>query len=178
MQQHIHEGRCDCGHIHYRMIDQPLIVHACHCRACQRQTGSTNAVNVLIEKHKVELLSGEVTEQIVPTPTGYGQQITRCAKCKTVVWSEYLIFAERRGAPVRFIRAGTLDDPGAFPPDVHIFTSTRQPHLNLSGDVPVYPEFYDIKEVWSAESYERFRKMKRENGRRLITTTDGSSVSI
>ena len=157
----IHEGQCDCGETRYRIHDHPLIVHGCHCRACQRQTGSTNAVNVLIEKHKVELLSGRVIEQELKTPSGSGQLITRCAHCMTVVWSEYLIFAKWRNAPTRFIRAGTLNHPDAFPPDVHIFTATKQPHLTLSDGTPSYLEFYDIDEVWSARSLARLQAMQQ-----------------
>jgi len=158
---HHHEGQCDCGQTRYRILDKPLIVHGCHCRACQRQTGSTNAVNVLIEKHKVELLTGDVLEQEAQTPSGCGQLITRCAKCKTVIWSEYKIFAKWRNAPTRFIRAGTLDHPEAFPPDVHIFISTRQAHVNLPKEIPAYPEFYDIAKVWSPDSLARLQNMQQ-----------------
>lgn len=158
---HTHEGQCDCGETRYRIHDQPLIVHGCHCRACQRQTGGTNAVNVLIEKHKVELLSGRVIEQELKTPSGNGQWVTRCAHCMTVIWSEYLIFAKWRNAPTRFIRGGTLDHPEAFPPDVHIFTATKQPHLKLSDATPSYLEFYDINKVWSPRSRARLRAMQQ-----------------
>lgn len=162
MSKVFHEGQCDCGKTRYRLLDSPLIVHGCHCRACQRQTGATNAVNVLIEKDKVQRLSGDVLEHEFSTPSGNGQLVTRCRFCLTTIWSEYLIFAKRRGAPVRFIRAGTLDEPDRFPPDVHIFTATRQTHLELPSKVPNYPEFYDIPTVWTGSSLDRLKRLQRK----------------
>lgn len=157
---HIHDGQCDCGQTRYRIHDQPLIVHGCHCRACQRQTGSTNAVNALIERHKVELVSGEKMDYEVATPSGAGQLITRCIHCKTAMWSEYRIFTKWQKASILFIRAGTLDHPEAFPPDVHIFTATKQPHLILSDGTPAFAEFYNIDEVWSQQSRARLRDVQ------------------
>lgn len=160
---HVHEGQCDCGETRYRLHDLPLIVHACHCRACQRQTGSTNVVNYLIEKHKVELLSGNIIERESKTPSGSGQMITRCANCMTVVWSEYLIFAKLRDAPTLFIRAGTLDRPELFPPDVHIFAETKQPHLKIGEASEVYSKFYNIPDVWTPRSLARLGAMQEIN---------------
>jgi hypothetical protein len=41
-----------------------------------------------------------------------------------------------------------------FPPDIHIFTSSKQPWVNLQGGAPAVPEYYD----WPAESAERYRR--------------------
>jgi len=59
------EGGCSCGSIRYRLTSEPLFVHGCHCRNCQRQTGSAFAVNLLIEADRVELMQGE-PEQLWP----------------------------------------------------------------------------------------------------------------
>ena len=155
MSDDLHMGGCSCGRVRYRLRDTPLIVHACHCRMCQRLTGSTNAVNVLIERDKVELESGDVTEAMAFTPSGNGQRIARCSACQVAVWSEYLIFEKLRGVAVRFIRAGTLDRPESFPPDVHIFTQTMQPHVRTSSDAPTFEQFYDLPRLWSRSSLER-----------------------
>ena len=158
MPDHLHMGGCSCGRVRYRMLDKPLIVHACHCRMCQRLTGSTNAVNVLMEAENVELESGVVAQKLAFTPSGRGQMIARCADCNVAVWSDYLIFSELRGVDIRFIRAGTLDRPDRFPPDVHIFSETMQPHVQPGGDVPQYPQFYDLTRVWPKRSLARLAK--------------------
>jgi hypothetical protein len=63
------------------------------------------------------------------------------------------------GNAVRFIRAGTLDDPSRVPPDVHIYTSTKQPWVTLPPDAQVVDEYYVTEEVWSEESLERRRAL-------------------
>lgn len=150
-----HEGGCACGHVRYRMNSRPLIVHCCHCSWCQRQTGSAFAVNVLVEANRVELLQGEVAEIIVPSPSGANQRIARCPKCQVAVWSNYLVMYGGIGEHVRFIRAGTLDDPGKTPPDVHIFTSTKQSWVGLPPDALVFEEYYVTEKVWSPDSLDR-----------------------
>jgi hypothetical protein len=61
------------------------------------------------------------------------------------------------GPNIAFLRAGTLDDPDAFPPDIHIFTASKQPWVSLEGDVPVVPEYYRRTEYWPADAIERFK---------------------
>jgi len=150
-----HDGGCSCGHVRYRMKSQPLFVHCCHCSWCQRQTGSSYAVNALIETDRVDLLQGDVAEITVPSPSGKNQRIARCPHCQVAVWSNYLVLYGGLGDAVRFIRVGTLDDPGRLPPNVHIYTSSKQPWVTLAPDALVVEEFYVTKEVWPKESLER-----------------------
>jgi len=92
---------------------------------------------------------------MVPSPSGKSQRIARCPKCQVAVWSNYLILFGGIGDAVRFIRVGTLDDPGSMPPDVHIYASAKQPWVTLSPDDLVVEESYITKEVWRRESLER-----------------------
>lgn len=150
-----HDGGCACGHVRYRVSSEPLIVHCCHCSWCQRQNGSAFAVNALVEADKVDLLQGDVVDITVPSPSGKGQVITRCPNCQVAVWSYYLVMYGGIGKAVRFIRVGTLDDPSRMPPDVHIFTSTKQPWVTLPPDALAVEEYYVTGEVWPTESLER-----------------------
>jgi hypothetical protein len=52
------EGGCGCGQVRYRMEGAPLVVHCCHCRWCQRETGSAFALNAMIEADRVVVLAG------------------------------------------------------------------------------------------------------------------------
>src|SRR5580765_8272598 len=106
------EGGCDCRAIRYRMTSTPLVVHCCHCRWCQRETGASFALNALIESDRVEILSGAPELVLTPSNSGKGQRIARCPTCKLAVWSNY----GAAGDVVRFVRVGTLDDPTAFRP--------------------------------------------------------------
>ena len=147
------DGGCTCGHVRYQMQDTPITVHGCHCRWCQRQSGSAFAINAVIESDRVVLLAGAVEETMIPSPGGKGQLMVRCPKCQVTVWSHYFFGGYREA--FKFIRVGTLDDPDRFPPDIHIYTSTKQPWVVLPPDANVHEEYYDAKEHFSPESLER-----------------------
>src|ERR1043165_9021048 len=132
------EGRCDCGQVRYRMTSRPMFVHCCHCRWCQRETGASFALNAMIEADRVELLHGEVEVVVTPSLGGRGQKIVRCPRCHIAVWSHYA----GAGDAVRFVRVGTLDEPDRLPPDVHIFTASKQPWGILSAGTPAVAEYY------------------------------------
>jgi len=145
------DGGCTCGYVRYRMTSRPMFVNCCHCRWCQHQTGTAYALNALIEADRVELLAGDVELVAVPSPSGKGQKIWRCPRCRIAVWSNY----GGAGDAVKFIRVGTLDDPDLFPPGAHIFTSSKLPWVVLAKDVPAFPDFYKMTEVWPEESLAR-----------------------
>jgi hypothetical protein len=145
------EGGCACGAVRYRMMDKPLVVHCCHCRWCQRETGASFALNAMIETNRVELLEGAPETVITPSQSGKGQKIVRCPACRVALWSHYA----GAGDALCFVRVGTLDDPDRLPPDIHIYTSTRQPWVVLPEGVPVFEEFYHPREQWPPESLAR-----------------------
>jgi len=145
----VREGGCSCGSVRYRLASDPMFVHCCHCLNCQRQTGSAFVINLLIEPERVELLSGELEAVDVPRDDGSVQRIFRCPDCQVAIYSEY-------GRPqVRFVRAGTLDDPSTVAPDVHIFTRSKLDWVGLPGSVPAVDVYYDRFELWPAASLER-----------------------
>jgi hypothetical protein len=145
------EGGCACGALRYRLASEPMFVHCCHCLNCQRQTGSAFVINLLIEADRVELLAGEPQPVDVPRDDGSVQRIYRCPDCQVAVFSEY-------GRPeVRFVRVGTLDDPASVAPDVHIFTRSKLPWVELPGSVPAVEVYYDTKALWPTASLDRLR---------------------
>ncbi|GGE61527.1 GFA family protein [Actibacterium pelagium] len=159
---HVREGGCTCGHVRYQVESDPLIVHGCHCRGCQKNSGSAFALNALFEADRVKLVSGSVEEITVPTPSGTGQDITRCKRCKVAVWSNYNMGGLRKH--IRFIRVGTLNDPDQFPPDVHIYTETKQPWVILPRADQKVSKFYKFGETWSPASLERLAKIEASAG--------------
>lgn len=133
------------------MTAKPLFVHCCHCTWCQRETGAAFALNAMIEADRVVLLQGDVEVIDTPSLSGKGQKIARCPKCRVALWSNYA----GAGDAVRFVRVGTLDEAAGFPPDIHIFTSSKQPWVVLPEGAPAVLEFYKIAERWPKESLER-----------------------
>ncbi len=147
------EGGCACGAVRYRLASEPLFTHCCHCLNCQRQTGSAFVINLLIETDRVELLAGEPQAVSVPRSGGKKQRIWRCPDCQVAVYSQYT----RR--QVRFVRGGTLDDPAAVAPDVHIYTRSKLPWVVLPDSVPAFNAYYDTQKVWPAASLGRLEAL-------------------
>ena len=151
------DGGCTCRFVRYRMTSTPLFVHCCHCRWCQRETGAAFALNAMIEADRVQLLEGEVERVDTPSNSGKGQKISRCPKCRIAVWSNYA----GGGDAVNFIRVGTLDEPDRHPPDVHIFTASKQPWVVLPPGTPAVAEYYQATELWPRESLERREVLRK-----------------
>ncbi len=151
-------GGCACKAIRYTLTAPPLIVHACHCRDCQRLSGSAFVINIWIETQFVEA-SGAMPQAFkLAGGSGRPHEVSFCGSCGTYVWSRY------RGAPgdALFVRAGTLDDPDAVAPEIHIFTRSKVPWLQLPEGVRTFPSFYKLDDVWSAESRERLRALRAQ----------------
>jgi hypothetical protein len=145
------EGGCDCRLIRYRMETRPLFVHCCHCRWCQRESGASFALNAMIESERVTNLGAEPELVLTPSESGRGQRIARCPECRVAVWSHY----SGAGPLVKFVRVGTLDAPDLLPPDVHIFTASKQPWVVIPPGAAAFPEYYEREKLWPAESLAR-----------------------
>lgn len=138
-----------------------MIVHACHCRWCQRETGTAHALNALYEADRVVHTAAEPEIIDTPSASGKGQRIARCPTCKVAVWSNYA----GNGPAARFVRVGTMDDPNLCPPDAHIFTASKQAWVSIPPGAKAFLEFYkELSEVWSTEALERRRTMRAKAG--------------
>lgn len=142
-------GGCACQGVRYRLLDQPIWTHCCHCTWCQRETGSAFAINGMIEADRVELTEGRPFEIWTPSESGAGQVIARCLDCQVAVWSTYSEPA------ILFLRVGTLDDPTLVTPDIHIYTASKLPWVQLPEGMLAVPRFYDYPEVWPAATWAR-----------------------
>jgi len=127
------EGGCECGKVRYRLEAEPIVTKCCHCHACQRQTGSAFAVNMVIETEHVTLL-GEAPEVVdYATESGHGQAN---------------------------VRAGTLDDTHGVQPDLHIFTAAKQSWVIIPEGAETFETFYrgkDVPRVFGEENAARWK---------------------
>lgn len=143
------EGGCSCGAVRYRLLAAPMRVHCCHCHNCQRQTGSAFVLNALIETSNIKLLKGK--PKAVPVPRAHApHDIYRCPRCQVAVWSDY---GRRKG--LRFVRVGTLDDPAALKPDLHIYTRAKAPWLKLPKGAKVFRDYYKTRKEWPKAALQR-----------------------
>lgn len=149
------QGGCTCGAVRYRLAEPPMFVNCCHCRWCQRETGSAFAINAIIERDRLEV-SGDVVITRLPSASGKGQEVARCPSCGVTLWSHYA----GAGRLAAFVRVGTMENPASCPPDAHIFTSTRLPWVMLDGRVPVFADYYDLRALWPEAAQARRAAMK------------------
>jgi hypothetical protein len=167
-------GRCACGAVRYTLAADPLIVHACHCRDCQRLTGSAFVVNLWIEADLVDALGAAPRSFRLKGGSGRPHDVFFCGRCATHLWSRY-------GTPgdSLFVRAGTLDDPSVVTPDVHIFARTKAPWVRLPAGVPAFRKFYRLADVWSRESLARLRRARaRTRARDTSSRSSGTAASV
>ncbi len=150
-QERQFDGACTCCAVRYRLNRGPLYVHCCHCRWCQRETGSAFVINALIESDQVEILTGRVETSTLPSASGKGQDIIRCSDCHITLWSHYATLGDK----MSFVRVGTLDEPDRLPPDIHIYVSSKQPWMILPKGMLAVPEYYDRNRHWPEESQAR-----------------------
>jgi hypothetical protein len=111
----------------------------------------------MIEADRVILLKGEPERVNTPSNSGKGQHVARCPDCRIALWSNYA----GAGDAIHFVRVGTLDNPDNLPPDIHIFTSSRQPWVVLPQDTPAVEEYYQRTDYWPQTSLERYRLLKK-----------------
>jgi hypothetical protein len=149
------EGGCTCGKLRYRLTRLPMVVHCCHCRWCQRETGTAFALNAMVETSCVNLRSGDTEQVDTPSNSGKGQKVVRCPDCSIAVWSHYA----GAGDLLSFIRVGTLDNPDALPPDLHIYTESKQPWVVLPPGTPSFKRYYKRSEQLSAACLERLSNL-------------------
>ena len=133
----------------YELRAKPMFVHCCHCVDCQRSTGSAFVLNAILETRAIKVTRGKPVAVPVPRDDGV-HDIYRCPKCQVAVWSDY-----GRRPNLRFVRVGTLDAPGALPPDVHIYTRWKAKWLKLSAGTPAFRDDYVTSKLWPKASLNR-----------------------
>ncbi len=131
-------GGCVCGAIRYEIAQEPLRVYACHCKDCQRSTGSAFAIGVVVPSEALQLTGPDT--QLVPngiTEGGRRKSLSACPKCGTRLFSDRRPDWRSRGM-VRAVLGGTLDDTSWLRPTIHVWTRSAQPWVILPEGSAVY----------------------------------------
>jgi hypothetical protein len=125
-------GGCLCGAVRYELDGDPIFAGHCHCRDCQKSTG-TGHVSVVALPSSAVKMSGKTTAYSVTADSG--QVYTRhfCPTCGS------LVYGEPAAMPgVMTITAGTLDDSSVFQPQTVIFTRSRPAWDRLDSGLPEF----------------------------------------
>jgi hypothetical protein len=138
------DGGCECGRVRYRLTAAPRTVHVCHCRQCQRLSGSAFSINAEIRADDLEMIGEAEPELLVvaseATPKG---RMWWCPKCATKLYADHYLADEN----TRYLRVGTLDTGEALPPRAHFFTRSKHPWIVLPPELPAYTTFPNAKDA-------------------------------
>jgi hypothetical protein len=126
-------GGCLCGGVRYTLKDEPARRGVCHCRDCQRFTGSAFMPLMFFPKASVDL-KGELKSFTTEGSSGHKVHRHFCSNCGSSVAIE-----AEHGAGRMLVAVGTLDDPSGFVPDVEIFCDFAQPWVNERADRKRFP---------------------------------------
>lgn len=126
-------GGCRCGRLRYQVLGQPQAVNCCHCRDCQRLSGSAFAVNAVYPAPQVELLGTEWSQRDLATDSDGGRE-WRCAACGVLLFSDHRLFKDA----LRFVRVGTLDEGERLVPDAHYFVRSKHTWVVIPEGVPAW----------------------------------------
>jgi hypothetical protein len=128
------EGGCECGAVRYRLLGAPEAVNCCHCRDCQRITGSAFAINAQVATDAIALLAEQPNVSSLHRPGHGTTRAWRCPTCETLLYADHPLV----GDAWRFLRVGTLDQPEALPPTAHFFVRSKHPWVTIPDDLPRY----------------------------------------
>jgi len=145
------EGGCVCGAVRYRLLEDPLEIHVCHCTRCQTVSGSAFVMCMPVHTRSLELLGSAPEAVEFEDPDGLAKRHRRCPNCGCCLWGEI------EGLPeVLALQAGTLDDTSSLEPIAHIWTSSAQPWIEIPTDLLRYekqPEDdLELVRAWKSRS--------------------------
>jgi hypothetical protein len=124
-------GGCVCGAVRYRLLEDPLELHVCHCPNCQTVSGSAFVMCMPVRTRSLERLQGEPELFSFTSPDGLAKRTRRCPDCGSCIWGEIT-------DEIVALQAGTLDDTSWLKPIAHIFTSRAQPWVTIPTDVLLF----------------------------------------
>jgi hypothetical protein len=128
-------GGCLCGAIRYACNEQPLSITNCHCKHCQRQSGSAFSVNMAVPATSVSITKG--TTAVFSDVGTSGKPVYRhfCRECGSPILST--LEAARQ---LVFVKAGTLDDTSIVNPSANIWCSSAQTWVPYQEGAPQFSE--------------------------------------
>ena len=145
------DGGCACDAVRYRLSEDPLELHVCHCTDCQTISGTAFVMSMAIHRRSFELLRGEPALFSFETPDGKRKHHRRCTDCGCHLWSE-----PDRLAVINVVQAATLDDTRWLQPIAHIWTRSAQPWVSIPTDVLLYEkeaaDALDLVRAWKGRS--------------------------
>src|SRR6188768_2169200 len=128
------EGGCQCGAVRYRLTAAPLGIYACHCKDCQRFSGTTHTLSMVVRTSDAEVIAGTLAGFDKAADSGRTVRMLGCADCGTKIWNE-----PQASPDILVLKPGTLDDMSWAKPVGNIWTDRAQPWVHIDPNVPNFP---------------------------------------
>lgn len=126
-------GGCQCGQVRYEVVRPPQKLVVCHCTDCQRQSGSAFGMTLVVNEADFRLTQGELKTFASKSAAGRAKLGAFCPQCGTRIYHK----PEWRPGTVS-VKPGTLDDTRWLTPDMHIWTSSKQPWVTIPEGVTTH----------------------------------------
>lgn len=126
----LQSGGCQCGDVRYELRGEIYRLNVCHCRDCQRQSGSAFGMSLVIAPETFQLLAGELSTFEMTADSGRVKTCAFCPRCGVRIYN--------RTSALCSVKAGTLDDTSWFRPDANYFTRSKQEWTPLADGVPAF----------------------------------------
>jgi hypothetical protein len=126
-------GGCCCGGVRYAITGLPTALYCCHCKDCQRQSGSAFAMSMFVPRDALAITAGRPKSWRRRADSGRLMRCVFCADCGTRLYNE----PESRPETV-VVKPGTLDDTSWLDPAGEIWTASRQPWVPLPPGSPCF----------------------------------------
>jgi hypothetical protein len=127
-------GGCLCGGVRYELDEPPVAAGYCHCRRCQRRTGTASSLSASIVPGSLRITQGEELVRVYRPPDGWGKAF--CSACGGALWSEH-----PDDPRVKSVRFGTFDEDPGVRPQWHQFVAYAAPWEPIPDDgLPRYAE--------------------------------------
>lgn len=131
-------GGCACGEVRYECRAEPIMMFRCHCRDCQRVSGSPFVAAVLVPDSAFRLTKGELRYHLLPSEAGGYHKRGFCEKCGSRITGGE---SDVRASGFVGVTAGSLDDPSWARPQMDIFVTDALPWVQLDPAVPHFPKY-------------------------------------
>ena len=126
------EGGCHCRKVRYRVTGETVYVAICHCSDCRRHAGAPAVAWAAVKRDQLEV-EGELTTYV---SSEHGRR-QFCPACGTG-----LFYVNEHVLPGLIdIQTGTLDDPAALEPAIHVQAAERLDYMTRLADLPAFERY-------------------------------------
>tara|TARA_R110000765_G_scaffold50045_10_gene101695 strand:- start:12706 stop:13119 length:414 start_codon:yes stop_codon:yes gene_type:complete len=123
-------GQCLCGAVRYKLTGEPIATAVCHCKNCQRQSGSAFSL-VVIARSSTVTIDGAFKTYLDTADSGANLERCFCPECGSA------LFSHQPATPgITVIKAGTFDDTTWLRPQLHIWCNSAQSWVEIPKSLP------------------------------------------